>query len=85
MSLPVGTPSIITIADLSKRLGISRTTLWKWIVADPKWRGCIAKSSRKKIWLSVQRLIDNGIIPRPEGARVVPIAGPSFSYEVKAS
>lgn len=84
MSLPVGVPSIITISALALRMGVNRSTLWRWIASDPKWRGCIAKSSRKKLWLSVPRLIDNGLLPRPEAPRVQSMAALSFTYEPTA-
>lgn len=83
MNLPVGMPTIITITDLAKRMGINRATLWRWITTDPKWRGCVAKTSKKKIWLSVPRLIDNGLLMRPDGPKVQPIGGLSFTYDPK--
>lgn len=62
---------------------IGRSTLYKWLMRDPKWRGCIVPTRGKKLWLSTQRLIDVGILRRPEEPRVLPMPALSLSYETR--
>lgn len=76
-------PSIITTRALAERLGVSRTTLHTWLTTDQRWRRCIVHQTRRKYWLSVQRLTDAGILTRPEAAPSEASIGPSFVYRTQ--
>lgn len=74
-------PAILTVRALADRLGLSRTTVHAWLTTDAKWRACIVHQTRRKYWLSVQRLTDAGILPR--AARESPLsAGPIPGFSI---
>jgi transcriptional regulator with XRE-family HTH domain len=75
----------ITSVELAKRLGVSRSALWKWTqeqtLEGERLRACILHSTRRSTTWSVQRLTERGWLREPEAA---PQPALQFSYTLQA-
>jgi hypothetical protein len=55
-------PSIIRNSELSTRMGISPSTLWRLAQRSPELRACIIDEQGSRAWWSVSRLIAAGFL-----------------------
>lgn len=76
-------PDVLSAPALAKRLGVDRSTLYRWAKKDARLRGCVIRETKRSTYYSSARLIERGYLVRPEAPRVAAIPALSFTASTR--
>lgn len=63
--IPITDRHICSVAHLSAALDVDRTTIHTWLGEDMRLRSCTVRINKRKIYFSVEKLMQAGILRRP--------------------